>query len=126
MATDYGKSIAGPTDLPAQWYFAEGTKNLGNHLARRLITPRGSMSWAPTDGFDVRSLINSELTASNRARAEAAISAEVERDERVERCQSTIARVSSTEILVTLIVTAAEGTFPLVLSVNSLSVALLG
>lgn len=126
MATDYGKGIAGPTDLPAQFYFAEGTKNLGNHLARRLITPRGSMSWAPTDGFDVRSLINAELTPQARARAEASIAAEAERDERVERCQSTITRVSSSELVVTLIITAAEGSFPLVLSVNSLSVALLG
>ncbi len=126
MATDFGKSIAGPTDIPSQFYYATGLKNLGNHIARRLITPRGSMPWALNDGYDVRQLVNAEFTAQNRARAEAAIAAEVEKDDRVVACAATIARLSSEAIAVTLRVTTADGTFPLVVSVNSLTVSLLG
>jgi hypothetical protein len=126
MATDFGKSIAGPTDIPSQFYYATGIKNLGNHIARRLITPRGSMSWALNDGYDVRQLVNAEFTPNARARAEAAISAEVEKDDRVEACAAAITRLSPEAIAVTLRVTTADGTFPLVVSVNSLTVALLG
>lgn len=126
MATDYGTGIGGPTDLPAQWYYASGLPNLANNIARRLMTPRGSMSWAPTEGYDVRQLVNLEATARNRAAAEAAIAAEVERDDRVVACDATITRVSAQSILVALVITASDGTFPLVLSVNSLTVSVLG
>lgn len=126
MATDYGTGIAGATDLPAQWFYASGLKNLGNHIARRLITTRGSMSWAPTEGYDVRQLVNAEFTANAQSAAEASIAAEVERDDRVVRCRATISRVTPGNILIALVVTASDGTFPLVLSVDSLTVAVLG
>lgn len=123
---DYGTGLNVTTDWPLSFQYASGLANLGNNLLRRLTTPRGSLAWDRNCGWDVRQLFRSGFTADAINAASSAISAECEKDERVESASTelTFIAAASTLIIAVSIITAA-GPFVLVLSVDNLTVQIL-
>ncbi len=113
---DVGKSLA----------LARGLRNLGNALARRLVTPRGGLFYDPNYGLDVRAFLNAAFTAQQLAQVQADITAEVSKDERVEDPQVTVvSNVQTGSMAITIVCELAEGPFQFLVSVNALTVELL-
>lgn len=113
-------------DVGRSLTLAGGLRNLGNALARRLVTPRGGLFYDPNYGLDVRAFVNAGFTAQQLAQVQADIAAEVGKDERVENPQVTV--VSNTQtgtMAITIVCELAEGPFQFLVTVNALTVELL-
>lgn len=112
-------------------YFRRVSGNLAvaHSIARRLITERGSLSWAPGVGFDVRALINEALSGSSQA-ATSMIATYVREealgDERVEDADVEVSFVQATRSLrISMRITTSEGPFRLVLGADALTLSIL-
>ncbi len=128
MATPdlYGRGIDTLRGWPYRFTYASGYRNLGNNLARRLQTPRGSLAWDLDCGYDVRALFRGSLSAGEIITAESAISSECEKDERVDSANTSITYVSRAQtLIISIAVTGADGPFDLILSVDNLTVSIL-
>ena len=133
--TNFGTDIdCGPYDIPLIFGTCTGNKNLGNALVRRLTTPRGALalinpSYGPNYGTDIRSLLSSALTRNSTSSMQAAIQAECQKDPRVQSAAVTVVLnlgdPTHGSATVTIIVTTSNGPFPLVLSVDQLTVEIL-
>ncbi len=75
-------------------------------------------------GFDLRSLIAKRITPLERARLQKTIQAEARKDERVEDATVTLT-ATATSVTIHITLTLATGKFPLVLSVDSVSTAVI-
>ena len=69
-------------------------------IARRLITPRGSLFYNTDYGFDLRGYLNASLTARQVAALEGEIQAECEKDERVSSADVTVRATAATNTFV--------------------------
>lgn len=99
---------------------------LAQSLCRRLITPRGSMPWAPNDGTDIRDFLNHGSTPTGKFALETAAKLECEKDERVQTCDASASMNFFTNICtLTLQIVTAVGPFELVLLVDSLTIDIL-
>lgn len=126
--TDFGMGNDAVTDIPLKHRYVSGLKNLGNGIARRLSTPRGSLPYAPDTGFDLRDALNDGQTLAKLAAYEAAITHECEKDERVQAATVTVdtSNIISTGLLkVTIVLQTADGPFKLVLAVSKLTITIL-
>jgi len=122
----YGTGLDVTSGWPYRFVYASGFRNLGNNLARRLQTPRGQLAWDPDCGWDVRQLFRGSLTEGELSRAEGEISAECQKDERVDSASVVLTYVAQAETLIIKItVDGADGPFALILSVDSLTVTIL-
>lgn len=95
-------------------------------VARRLMTPRGSLPGFPQYGFDLMGLLGKRLTPVAKKRIEADIVAECEADERV--LKATIVEfveTSKDQYRLRIALQLTEGPFALVLSVSQVTVELL-
>lgn len=123
---DLGTDIDFTTDIGLRWNLATGRRNLGNALARRLSTPRGTLDYDPDYGFDLRDSLSAGLTRTQLAQLRASIVDECEKDERVDNCDADVIYNPFTSgLTVNLTVTTADGPFDLILLVTSVTVALL-
>lgn len=104
-----------------------GLQNLIEALVRRLSTPTGQLFWNPEYGYDVRQLLNSEVSPNILEAAEKIIENQLELDERVDKATSQIAfnESASKMYLYIEITPVADKTFTLVLSVDKVTVELL-
>ena len=124
--TDLGTDIATPggLDLDPGFGLVDGYRALGEALARRIVTRRGSLIDDPQYGTDVRARMNDNLDARGLAELSVAIVNEWQKDERV-----FLARVACTlaagVLRIVGTVQAATGTFRLVLAVDAVTVSLL-
>ena len=119
-----GSDVSSLPDLDPFLEIRTGPAVLGEALARRLMTPRGSLFSDPSYGMDVRAWLHESLTPLWLLGLRQAIQTEVEQDERV-LCALAQLRVKGRQLHVALEVQTAEGPFSLTLSVNELTVALL-
>jgi hypothetical protein len=127
VAVDFGTDIACVNDIDGVMSLTNGLRNLGSAIARRLITPRGGLAYAPDYGFDVRGLLNSGQTDDFVTAAQQAIELECEKDERVEAAAVLLEfNEQASTLLITIQLTTADGPFTLVLSVSAVTVAILG
>lgn len=115
--------------LPRRWNLCTGSKNVGNAIARRLSTPRGSLPSDLDYGYDVRALLNSGLTRAGMSQAKGAITAQVEKEERV-LSVADIAFVFDTTtpaptLKIGMNVDTDTGPFALVLAVSQVSIDVL-
>jgi phage baseplate assembly protein W len=124
MATDFGTGIACVTSVGPRFVYVSGLTNLGMSLARRLITPRGILDYAPDYGTDMRDYLNGANTPATRFAAARAAQDEVTKDERVLTATATVTFADSAMSIDITCITA-DGPFTLVLSVNALTTALL-
>lgn len=124
MATDFGTDVSTFPDL--DFIPISGQAAVGEAVARRLMTPRGSLPFLPNYGTDIRNRLNDTITPEQLASLRSSIEAEAEKDERVERAEATVTYLDASHtLLIALKLTTGTGPFDLVLRVSQLSVELL-
>jgi len=123
MAIDYGRDLSCVTDLTAEMAEVSGRRLLGEALARRLVTPRGSLLDDPNYGFDVRDYIADDQSVSALPIIAASIDAEFRKDERVIDSRTTIQLAGTGVLTISSTVTDSAGPFQLVVAVGDLDVA---
>lgn len=123
---DLGTDIATPSglDLDPSFGLVDGYRALGEALARRIVTRRGSLIDDPQYGTDVRARLNDNLDARALAELSVAIVNEWQKDERVFLARVTCT-LSAGALRIVGTVQAATGTFRLVLAVDAVTVSLL-
>ena len=104
-----------------------GLGNLMDACIRRLSTPTGQLFWNPEYGYDVRQLLNSEVSLNILGAAERVIANQLELDERVDKatCQIVFNESTSKMYIYISITPVADKTFTLVLSIDKVTVELL-
>lgn len=133
MPTDYGSAIRSVTvagsatlDMDRYWRRITGPMVVAYAVARRLVTRRGSLPWAPDVGFDVRSILLDGFRVGDLPTYERLIAAEAEADERVLAADVTLSFDPATETArIDINLTLASGPFPLVLEVSKVSLEIL-
>ncbi len=129
MATnpsDFGTGLDVYRSWPLRFTFTSGFRNLGNNLARRLSTIRGSLPWDLDCGYPLVQLLRGSLSDDELSAAESSIGAECEKDERVDSASAKVTYVRAAGVLiVTITGTGADGPFTLILSADALTVAIL-
>lgn len=127
MADSLGVDIGTPSASDLDPYFGlvrEG-RCLVEAIARRLLTPRGSLFYAPSYGYDLRQHVNSDLDTADLREVERAAAEECRADERVDDVQLQ-ASVTDDRLTLSGWVTAITGqTFRLVLAVSEVTVVIL-
>lgn len=126
MATDYGTDVSTFPDLDPSFTLISGPRVVIEAIARRLVTPRGTMPGRPNDGIDVRQWLNDSVDAGTLARMHGAIESEIAKDERVQRAAVSLAfDAASRTLRITINVRLDDGPFDLVLSVDRVTLSLL-
>lgn len=123
---DFGVDIATPdaSDIDPYFTTVSGWRGLGQALARRLITPRGSLLDDDAYGYDLRSRLSDTFTAADLAQIGAIAKRELEGDERVDSATVT-ATFSAGTLRVSAAIQTASGSFRLVLAVSSVTTEIL-
>ena len=126
MTVDFGTDIATPDASDLDPYFTEvsGWRGLGQALARRLTTPRGSLLDDLSYGYDLRSRLNDSLSTADLAALGAVVKRELEGDERVETA-SVAVTLTNGALRVAARITTAAGPFRLVLAVGAITTEIL-
>lgn len=126
MTIDFGTDISTPDAADLDPYFApvSGWRGLGQALARRLVTPRGSLLDDASYGYDLRSRLNDALTPADLDALGAVVKRELEADERVEGA-AVVVTLTGAALRVAARITTASGTFRLVLAVGSVTAEIL-
>lgn len=123
---DSGVDIDCIIDVGQSLSLARGLRNLGNALARRLVTPRGGLFYDGNYGLDVRAFVNAGFTPQQLSQIQADIAAEISKDERVENPQVTVVSNTQTATMtITIVCELAEGPFQFLVAVSALTVELL-
>ncbi len=99
--------------------------NLAEALARRLMTPRGGLFYAPEYGTDLRAYLGETITDGVRYEIERAAALEAEKDPRVQSATATLTAAGPDGLRLRLDVTTEAGPFALVLRVDALTVEVL-
>jgi hypothetical protein len=122
---DLGTDVDTAWGIPLRWGLATGRKNLGNAIARRLSTPRGSLYYDPDYGEDIRGSINASSTLNEIADLQSRVTAQCELEERVQSADVT-ARFSlqTSSLRLDTVIEDADGPFNLILLVTGASVEL--
>lgn len=124
--SDYGVDLDILTDTRASLSLAAGLRNIGNAIARRVTTPRGTLFYDLDYGFDVRAFLNAGFTIDQLSRLQAQISTEVEKDPRVDSADVTLSPdIENQKMTITIRLELATGPFELILGVSALTVDLL-
>lgn len=123
MTTDYGSDISTPdaVDLDPLGTLVTGARALGQALARRLVTSRGSLLDDPSYGYDLRQLVGDVLGPLALETVRAEVLDQLRADERVDDAAVTVTQPTRTSVRVEAVVSAAAGPLRLVLSVSAVS-----
>lgn len=122
MATDnldIGADFAGVDDLAYSLVTVSGRRALGEAIARRWLTLRGSLAYAPDYGQGLATQLLSDLDPSLAGKLEQ----EALKDERVERIEVRVAFVQD-ELRIVARVEDAAGPFSLTVAYDGLKTAL--
>lgn len=123
--TDFGSDLSCVSDCTPDMAVVTGRKLLAQAIARRYMTPRGGLIDDPNYGFDLTQYVNDDLSAKDIARIQAGAIAEAEKDERILSADVKITTNTAGIMVVTVVLTDAEGPFTLVLSVGEVTVDIL-
>lgn len=118
--TDFG------TDITEEltWRPVSGLENLARAIARRYITPRGALWYAPGYGLDLRRYLNEAMTPELLEEMRILVEQEAEKDPRVLFAEASVAPEDH-RVRVALRLETDQGPFDLVLSVDRVSVEVL-
>jgi hypothetical protein len=95
-------------------------------VARRFVVERGALFYDPNYGLDLRGYLAKAMTPGELFALRSLVTAEAEKDERVQSADADVSFDPTTNALrVRIVCTSALGTFSLTLDVSSLSVELL-
>lgn len=125
---DYGIDVSTfPDDLDGSFALFGGPRVVLEAVARRLMTPRGSLLGSPDYGVDLRAWVNESVDEASLQNLKATIESQAQQDERVEAALADIAFDSTTftmNIKVSVALTSGA-VLKLVLSVDRVTVTLL-
>lgn len=123
---DYGHDLFCTDDIDLQGREVDGLTCLAQALYRRIISPRGSLIDDPNYGFDITRFLDDDMGKDDAARVGAGVDAELLKDERVVRSQTTATLVTGGVLnLVTVVKPSTGPTFRLVVAATSVTVQLL-
>ena len=125
--SDLGTDVFAVSDLDASFRLVSGRQALAQAIARRLSTRRGELAVIGDDpdyGLDVRDFLNDDVGAVGTFEIEAAVSAEVLKDERVASATVT-AQIVSGALLLAIGLVDGDGPFRLTLAVSDVTVTIL-
>lgn len=132
MADLYGSDVstfAGPggtPDIDPLLPPITGPRVVLERVARRLITPRGSMPEAPLYGYAIQDQLARRMRPVDRERMKNDIVQEAEKEPGVKSATvAELSKVGAGKFRMRLSIQLAEGPFALVLSVDQVTVALL-
>jgi phage baseplate assembly protein W len=121
---DFGIDLSALPDL--SFGLKSGRENLAEAIARRLITPLGSLFYDPNYGLDLRQYLNEALTDEVRYEIETLAATECEKDERVLAAEVKLIDTSTPRTLqLAISLETAEGPFRLILAINAVTVEVL-
>jgi hypothetical protein len=117
------------TDLRPSFILCGGFRNLGNAIARRLSTPPGSLAAIGDDpdyGYDLRGLLNSEMSEEEIGRIGSDVEAEIMKEDRVQSAKVVSTYTwASYDLAVEIEILTKSGPFRLILGVSELTVDVL-
>lgn len=127
MTTSLGVDIATPgaADLDPYFSLVSEGRALVEALARRLVTPRGSLLNYPTYGYDLRQWVNADLDVADLREIERAAAEECRADERVDDVQLAATFADDRLSLTGTIYTVDGRVYRLSLAVSDVTVILL-
>jgi phage baseplate assembly protein W len=122
---DFGQDVSTFPVPDTSFATITGFRVLAEALARRLITPRGFLSFHTDYGTDTRLYVNEAIDDAALSRIKAEVAAELRQDERVHDADATVAFDEAAQKLsITCQVLTAAGPFSFVLALSKLSVEL--
>lgn len=122
MTFPLGSDFSCVEDIDANMTPVAGRLGLAQSVARRYISPTGSLFYDGDYGDDIRRYVNSP--GPTEMRASAAAEGEAEKDERVDRADVEAFKAGS-ELELKVVLTDGAGPFDLTISVDELSASLL-
>jgi phage baseplate assembly protein W len=121
--TDFGTDLTALPEL--RFRLTDGLANLGEALARRLLTPRGGLFYDPTYGWDLRRYLNEVLDEATEYEMRVLVEQELEKDARVYRATVEEITRDLKRIHMDVVVETNRGSFRLTLAVSDVSVEVL-
>jgi phage baseplate assembly protein W len=128
VTLDLGTDLSTPdgSDLDPMGGVVSGRRALGQAIARRLSTPRGSLLDDATYGYDLRSLVGEALRPGDLAAVSAEIVDQCRADERVDDAAVTVTQPTAGAVRVELLlISETVGPLRLVLAVSAVSAEIL-
>ncbi len=123
-APNFGFDLWAQDDIDPTGRTVSGRLIVAQAIYRRLTTRRGGLLSDPNYGYDLEDLLNADVSPADIAAAQAAISAECLKDERVTGCTVTLSFMLDV-LTVGIALDVGDGPFPLVLAVSQVGVQLL-
>jgi hypothetical protein len=121
----FAPGSTGP-DLDPTFSLINGAEVVGDAVARRLVTPRGSLLHDPDYGFDLRGMLNARMTPQQLAYIRNGVEKESTKDERVLSAKVQMSfSMSLQRLKVKVSLETKNGPFSLTLLVSDVSVELL-
>lgn len=126
FATELGVDVSCYPDLSASFALVSQKRAVAEMAYRRLTTERGSLSFHPDAGRDLRYFLGESVTDARLFALREQIESELIRDERVEKAVAKLDFDSQSGALtVTIDLYTAEGPFALTIRVTQLTIELL-
>lgn len=125
MTIDYGTAWSCVDDLTMPAVMVSGFRCIGEAIARRLQTERGTLIDDPNYGFALTDYVNDDLTARALARLQNQVETECTKDERVTSAVASVVLTTAGVLTTTITLTTAAGPFTLVLAVGDVTVEIL-
>lgn len=119
---DYGTDFAGVMDISPSLREASGPRTVIENIACRLITPRGSLWYAPAYGFDLRQFLSGHV--QDPGLIAAGVVEQAEQDERVAHAEADVSFVNGS-LTVDVSLVLSDGTFEFTATVDQLTGRLL-
>lgn len=119
---DYGVDFSGVEDLDFNLTTVSGPTAVAQAIARELLTPFGTLFYAPTYGNDVRRFLGAMITSPGSIAA--SVEATALKDQRVENARARVTFINET-LTIEMRVFLAAGPFDMTLSVDKLKAELL-
>lgn len=125
-AGDTGIDCYAFPDLEEGLELHSGPRLMADVLARRLTTRKGTLSFYPSYGIDLRDYLNESVDDAILFAIKSEVEAECEQDERVLEAEARVLYDSDNQALsVSVTGSSAEGPFSLILRITALDVSLL-
>lgn len=128
--TDHSTFLAGTgaPDLDPSFGIISTARVIAEAVARRWLSPRGTLVTDPGAGIDVRDLLGLAVDQASLYAIASLLAAEAERDDRVAVCSVSLAYAAASQSLrITARITPVDGSqaIPLVLDVSAVTTTIL-
>jgi hypothetical protein len=123
FGTCWGTPLGQDLSMPS--YMASGNLAVSEAVLRRWTTSQGQLVDDPSYGENIYDLVSADLSPRELAYAQQRFAAEAVKDSRVLRCTVVLAIDAAGSVTLKATIVTANGPFPLVVSVNAVTLQLL-